>query len=386
MKRSTERILTTHTGSLPRPADLISILQAKETGQPYDPQAFGQRVQTAVAEAVQNQVASHVDIVSDGEMGKPGFFHYVRSRLRGLEGLNATASQSPDPDFPGYLEWRMRHGRGTAGIITGRVECIGPLEWKDKAAMEIDIANFKAALTSVHVEEAFMPAASVGIVAQRIDNKYYPTYEQWVQAIAEVMQEEYQAITKAGLLLQIDAPEMPIDRNNPEFRDRPVQEFRKRLELWVEALNHALTGIPEEQVRLHVCWGNSEGPHLRDVPLEQIVDIVLKAHVAAYSIEAANPRHAHEWKLWKTVQLPAGKMLIPGVIDSTTNFVEHPELIADRILNYANLVGRENVIAGSDCGFGTSATSEMVYPPIVWAKLQAMSEGAQLASKQLWRT
>ena len=228
--------------------------------------------------------------------------------------------------------------------------------------------------------------ASVGIVAQRIDNKYYPTYEQWVQAIAEVMQEEYQAITKAGLLLQIDAPEMPIDRNNPEFRDKPIQEFRKRLELWVEALNYALTGIPEEQVRLHVCWGNSEGPHLRDVPLEQIVDIVLKAHVAAYSIEAANPRHAHEWKVWKTVKLPAGKVLIPGVIDSTTNFVEHPELIADRILNYANLVGRENIVAGTDCGFGTSATSAMVYPPIVWAKLQAMSEGAQLASRQLWRT
>ena len=217
-----------------------------------------------------------------------------------------------------------------------------------------------------------------------MDNRYYPTYEAYVNAIADVMKEEYQAITKAGFLIQIDAPEMAIDRNTPEFRDKPIQEFRKRMELWVEALNYALTGIPEEQVRFHMCWGNQEAPHVRDVPLKDVVDVLLKVHAAAYSVEASNPRHGHEWRVWKDVKLPDGKVLIPGVLDSTTNFVEHPELVADRIVTYANLVGRENVIAGTDCGFGTSANSNMVYPPIVWAKLKAMAAGAQLATEQLW--
>jgi 5-methyltetrahydropteroyltriglutamate--homocysteine methyltransferase len=235
------------------------------------------------------------------------------------------------------------------------------------------------------VVEAFVPCASVGIVAQRMDNAYYPTYEAFVEAIAGVMKEEYQAITDAGLLIQIDAPEMCIDRNLPEFRDRPTEDFRKRLELWVEALNFALGGVDPERVRFHVCWGNSEGPHTRDIPLRDIVDIVLKVHAAAYSVEAANPRHGHEWKVWRDVKLPDGKVLIPGVIDSVTNFVEHPELVADRIVTYAGLVGRENVIAGTDCGFGTAAVSQNVYPPIVWAKLRALAEGAALASRQLWK-
>lgn len=383
MKRSTERILTTHTGSLPRPPDLIDLLRAREFREPVDERAMGERVRSAVAEIVRNQAKAGVDIVSDGEQGKPGFFAYVRNRLKGLEGL-AETRPNPDPDFPGYAEWRAQQRRGAATVTPGRPQCVGPLGWKDVSALRAEIDDFKAALQGVKVEEAFLPAASVGIIAQRMDNRYYPTYEAWVEAIAEVMKEEYQSITKAGFLLQVDAPEMAMDRNMPEFRDRPLQEFRKRMELWVEALNHALAGVLEERVRFHVCWGNSEAPHVRDLPLREIVDIVLKVRAGAYSIEASNPRHAHEWKLWRDVKLPEGKVLIPGVVDSTNNFVEHPELVADRIVTYANLVGRENVIAGTDCGFGTGAASSMVYPPIVWAKLKTIAEGAQLASKQLW--
>jgi len=229
-----------------------------------------------------------------------------------------------------------------------------------------------------------VPCASVGIIAQRISNDYYPTYEAYVQAIAEVMRDEYHAVAEAGLIVQIDAPEMCIDHAMPEFRDKPISEFHNRQRLWVEALNYALEGIPEEQVRFHVCWGNGEGPHTRDVPLRDIVEVVLEVRAGAFSVEASNPRHAHEWKVWQDVKLPDGKVLIPGVIDSVTNFVEHPELVADRILTYARIVGRENVIAGTDCGFGTSAVAENVYPPIVWAKLQSLAEGARLASKRLW--
>ncbi len=384
MKRSTNRILTTHTGSLPRPADLIDLLRARENGQPYDQQALDARVRAAVAETVKSQADAGVDVVSDGEMGKAGFFQYIRNRLNGLEGVNAQARVNLDPDFPGYNEWRAAN-RGTsgAGLMQGRPECVGPLSWKDKGALDADIANFKAALGDVKVEEAFMPSVSIGIVAARMENRYYPSHEAYCMALAEVMKDEYQAITKAGFVLQIDAPEMAIDRNI-EFKDRPIEDFRARLNLWVDALNHALDGIPEEQVRFHICWGNQEGPHIRDVPLNDVVDIMLRVHAGAYSVEASNPRHAHEWRVWQDLKLPEGKSLIPGVIDSTTNFVEHPELVADRIERYANIVGRDNVIAGTDCGFGTSANSNMIYPPIVYAKLAAMAEGAAIASKRLW--
>ena len=384
MKRSTSRILTTHTGSLPRPADLIESLRVRESGQPYDEAALAARVREAVAEAVQLQANAGVDVVSDGEMGKPGFFQYVRNRLNGLEGVNPQARINLDPDFPGYVEWRMvNRGSGGPGLMQGRPECIGPLSWKDKGALQTDIANFKAALGKVNVEEGFMPSVSIGIVAARMENRYYPSHEAYVEAIAEVMKDEYKAITDAGFVLQIDAPEMCIDRNL-EFRDRPIEDFRARLNLWVEALNHALSGIPEEQVRFHICWGNQEGPHIRDVPLMDLVDIMLKVNAGAYSVEASNPRHAHEWRVWKNVKLPDGKVLIPGVIDSTTNFVEHPELVADRICTYADIVGRENVMAGTDCGFGTSANSNMIYPPIVWAKLATMADGARIATQRLW--
>jgi 5-methyltetrahydropteroyltriglutamate--homocysteine methyltransferase len=385
MKRSTDRILTTHTGSLPRPADLVDTLRARENGQPYDAAALVARVREAVNETVRLQANAGVDIVSDGEMGKPGFFQYVRNRLKGMEGINPQNRINLDPDFPGYIDWRAAN-RGTPtgpGLLQGRSECIGSLSWKDFDALRTDIANFKAALGNVNVQEAFMPSVSIGIVAARMDNKYYPTNEAYVEAIAGVMKDEYRAITDAGFVLQIDAPEMCIDRNL-EFRDRPIEEFRARLNLWVDALNYALTGIPEDRVRFHICWGNQEAPHVRDVPLMDLVDVMLRVNAGAYSVEASNPRHAHEWRVWKNVKLPEGKVLIPGVIDSTTNFVEHPELVADRICTYADIVGRENVIAGTDCGFGTSANSNLIYPPVVWAKLATLAEGARIASQRLW--
>ena len=385
MKRSTDRILTTHTGSLPRPDDLVELLQAR----PDDPSrdaAFRARARTAIAEVVERQVEAGIDVISDGEMGKPSFVHYIRDRVTGFEGTSQQPSQMDfDGDFPGYSAWRNR-GRTVRPnpFFVGRPECIGPLTWKDPGDLEEAIADLKAAMAGKPVEDAFIPCASVGIIAQRMANAYYATYEQYVQAIAEVMRTEYRLIADAGLLVQIDAPEMCIDRALVEFREGPLSEFHKRQALWVEALNYALDGIPEHQVRFHVCWGNGEAPHNRDVELKDIVELVLKVNAAAYSVEASNPRHAHEWKVWQDVKLPEGKVLIPGVIDSVTNFVEHPELVADRILNYASVVGRENVIAGTDCGFGTSATIQNVYPPIVWAKLKSLSEGAALATKRLW--
>jgi 5-methyltetrahydropteroyltriglutamate--homocysteine methyltransferase len=382
MKRNTDRILTTHAGSLPRPPELIHMIQAREPGTPTSAE-FREMVRAAVEEVVRKQADAGIDIVSDGEMGKPSFVHYVRDRISGLQGVaTRPGNVNFDEDFPGYQEWR--NAARLRGLFGSRSECTGPLAWKDKQALQTDIDNLKAALASVSVEEAFVPCASVGIIAQRIANAYYPTYEAYVQAIAEVMRDEYQAVADAGFIVQIDAPEMCIDRAGPEFRDKPISEFHKRQRLWVEALNYALAAVPEEQVRFHVCWGNGEGPHTRDVELKEIVDVVLEVKAAAYSVEASNPRHAHEWRVWQDTKLPDGKVLIPGVIDSVTNFVEHPDLVADRICTYVNIVGRENVIAGTDCGFGTAATFENVYPPIVWAKLKTLAEGAAIASKRLW--
>jgi 5-methyltetrahydropteroyltriglutamate--homocysteine methyltransferase len=381
VKRSQDRILTTHTGSLPRPDTLLAMMTTKSDGE-----AFSRQVRSAVTDAVRKQAEAGVDVVSDGEMAKPSFFHYVSDRIRGFEGINREPPDfNFDADFPGYMAWRMRaHTSNPSVSLASRPECVGPLTWKGHAALQADIDNFKAALSAVAVEEAFLPCASVGIIAQRLSNAYYSTYEAYVQAIAEAMREEYSQIAKSGLLVQIDAPEMCIDRNLPEFRDKPMEDFRKRLGLWVDALNYALTNVPEEQVRFHVCWGNFEAPHTHDVPLREIVDIVLKVNAAAYSVEASNPRHAHEWKIWREVKLPDGKVLIPGVIDTLTNVVEHPEVVADRILTYAATVGRENVIAGTDCGFGTAVGLETVYPAIVWAKLRALADGAALASRELW--
>ena len=380
MKRSTDRILTTHTGSLPRPGDLLEMIDAKERGAAYDEQALQARVRTAVAEVVRQQAEAGIDIVSDGEFGKPSFATYVKNRISGFNGQNPERRVFADrAEFP---EWHALTGPPTY-VMTMRPFCTEPLGWKDRTAVETDIANFKAALDGAPVEEAFIPAASIGIIAEIMMNQYYDTEEAYCFALADVMKEEYEAIANAGFVLQIDAPDAAMGRH-AQFWNRTLDDFRRALEVRVDALNHALSDIPEAQIRYHICWGNYEGPHTHDVALKDIVDLMLKVRAGAYSVEASNPRHAHEWQVWEDVKLPAGKILIPGVIDSTTNFVEHPEVVAQRIAQFARLVGRDNVIAGTDCGFGTSAGVPKVHPTVMWAKFRALAEGAKLASQRLW--
>jgi len=378
MKRSTDRILTTHTGSLPRPMDLATMLEALDSGEPLNQDAFKTRVREAVVEAVGNQVESRVDVVSDGEQGKVGYSTYVRHRLTGFEGESSVSVLSDWTDFPAAI------ARQPQRSTVMRPACDGPIEWKDKEQLQTDISNFKAALSASDATEAFMTAASPGVVAHFMLNRYYPSREAYLARLAEVMKEEYNAIHQAGFLLQVDCPDLAMGRHL-RFPDLSNQEFLKVAEANIEVLNHALADIPPDRIRLHICWGNYEGPHHRDIPMEDIIGIVFKARPQAVSFEGANPRHEHEWEVFKDVKLPDDKIIIPGVLDSTTNYIEHPRLIAQRIVRYAELVGKENVIAGSDCGFGTfGRTSYTVEPEIVWAKLRAMSEGAQLASKQLW--
>ena len=359
------------------------MIKARGDGEHIDEKAFAERVRSAVAECVAAQSKSGIDIVSDGELGKPNFVMYVAQRLAGMEGWDDRLYTQADPDFPGYEEWFA--SRGTAHFSPrGRPKCIGPLAWKDEDAVRRDIENLRLATKGVDVTEAFIPSASVGTIAQQSVNAYYGSYEEYIAAIADMMRVEYRAIADSGFILQVDAPGIAGQRGMPEFRDKPLAEFRKVATLWVEALNHALRGIPQDRVRMHVCWGNAEAPHARDVALKEIVDLVLKVNAGTYSVEAANPRHEHEWKVWRDVKLPDDKVLIPGVIDNTTNFVEHPELVAERILRFTEILGRERVIASVDCGFGTSAGSERIYPPVVWAKLHTLAEGAKLASEALW--
>jgi 5-methyltetrahydropteroyltriglutamate--homocysteine methyltransferase len=379
MKRSTERILTTHAGSLARPPDLLEMMRLKESDQPYDRAAFAGRVRTAVAEVVRQQIDAGVDVVSDGEAGKPGFANYIKDRLTGVvvrEGMRPR-TWSDRADFP---DFQPPEG-GTLNLR--RLVCTGPIGWKDRGAVQTDIDNFRTALQGVQPAEAFIPAISPGTLAQNVINEYYKDEEAFLYAVADVIKEEYQAIVQAGFLLQIDSPDLAMGKN-VQFADKTLEEFRQIIALRVEALNHALADIPPESVRHHICWGNGEGPHHKDVALKDIIDILLQARAGAIYVEGANPRHGHEWKVFRDVQLPDGLILIAGVIDTKTNFIEHPELVADRIMNYASVVGRENVIAGTDCGFGTSADRDRVAPSISWAKLKAMVEGSQLASQQLW--
>jgi len=378
MKRSTERILTTHTGSLPRPMDLTATLEAMDAGTAPEAKAFDTRVRNAVAEVVRKQVEAGIDVVSDGEQGKVGYSTYVRYRLTGFEGQSTVSVRADWADFP---EAAARYGRSTVS----RPACTGPIDWKDRDAVKRDTANLKTALAAVQSEEAFMTAASPGVIAHFLRNEYYPTREAYLARLADIMKEEYDAIVQAGFVLQVDCPDLAMGRHLA-FADLGTREFVKIAEGNVEALNHALRDIPPERVRLHLCWGNYEGPHHRDIPLRDIIGVVLKARPQAISLEGANPRHEHEWAVFREVKLPDGKLLIPGVLDSTTNFIEHPELVAQRITRYAGVVGKENVIAGSDCGFGTFARSNpQVEPEIVWAKFRAMADGARLASAELWR-
>ncbi len=381
MQRSNERFLTTHTGSLPRPDDLVRAMYAKEEGLPIDRAALAARVRAAVAEVVKKQFDAGVDIVNDGEMSKPSYATYVKDRLKGFGGTGNTFVYQDLVDFPNLAK-RVFGDPGRARRKTPA--CNGPISVRDAAAARADIDNLKAALAGMKTTGAFLSAASPGVVSLFFRNDYYKDHETYLYAIAEAMQDEYEAVANAGIVLQIDCPDLAMGRHI-QYADLDLAEFRKRIRMHVEALNHALRNIPPEQLRMHLCWGNYEGPHHCDVPLADIIDIVLLARPAAISLEAANPRHAHEWALFERVKLPEGKVLIPGVIESKSNFIEHPELIAQRIGRYAKLVGRENVIAGSDCGYGTWVGQAAVDPDVVWAKLAAMAEGARIASKEFWR-
>jgi 5-methyltetrahydropteroyltriglutamate--homocysteine methyltransferase len=376
MKRSTDRILTTHTGSLPRPDDLVTMLYARDKGELQEQAAFEARVREATAEVVRKQIECGVDVVNDGEAGKVGYSTYVKDRLTGFEGQAAPLRAADLLEFPEYARRALR-------VRMQRPACTGPIIYKDKEALRQDLENFNVALQGVNPEEAFLSAASPGVISLFLKNDYYPNHETYLEALANAMKEEYDAIHRAGFLLQVDCPDLAMGRHI-QFTNASLEEFRRNAELHIEALNHALADIPPDRMRLHLCWGNYEGPHHLDVPLRDIIDIVLKARPAGVSFEAANPRHAHEWKVFHEFTLPADKVLIPGVLDSTTNYIEHPELIAERICRFAEVVGRENVIAGTDCGFATFAGTADVDPKITWAKFRAMAEGARLASEQLW--
>ncbi len=369
----TGRILTTHTGSLPRPDDLLALLGpgAREHA------ALEARVASAVEEVVGRQVALGLDIVNDGEQGKPDYSTYIKERLTGFEG--EAKGLGPGADFKDFPEFAAR---APIRPFATQPTCSGPIAWRDFGAVERDIRNLKRAAGRAGVGEVFMTAVSPGQAARFLLNRYYPSDEAYIAVLAEVLKREYAAIVGAGFVLQLDCPDLASGWNN-QFQHLSLAEFRKVAALHVEALNHAVAGLPPERMRLHVCWGNYEGPHHRDVPLRDIVDILFTARPAGLSVEGANPRHAHEWRVFETVKLPDGKVLIPGVLDTTTNFIEHPELVAQRLVQYARLVGPERVIAGADCGFATFAATPTVDPRIAWAKLEAMVEGARLASREL---
>ncbi len=381
MKRSVDRILTTHTGSLPRSVPLQELLRQREEQREFDENVFQSSVSRQVADIVSRQRETGIDVVNDGEQGRSQYATYVKERLTGFEGERMVRSHTrlDDADFPEFASGQTH----LSSRNMPQPACTGPIAWKDWPAVERDIGTLLDASTGLQAEEVFMTAASPGVIANFLPNEYYPTEEDYLYALAEVMKDEYNAIASAGLLLQLDCPDLAMTRVS-QFSHLSVDEFKKIVELHVEVINYAVQDIDPERVRLHVCWGNTEGPHHHDVPLREIVDIVLRARPMGLSIEGANPRHGHEWKVWEEVALTDGKVLIPGVLDTTTNFIEHPELVAQRILNYANIVGRENVMAGSDCGFGTSAWGRKVETNIAWAKLASMVEGARIASQVLW--
>ena len=388
MNRTRNRILTTHAGSLPRADELKGLIFARASGQSHDRDALARSLRAGVAEVVRKQIECGIDSVNDGELGKTNFTNYCRERLGGFETREYGPGEGPAPlsvtgrdrrDFPQYF------ASGKGGLSGGKltltqVFSVAPLKYVGHAALKEDLENFTAALQGVTVAEAFLPANTPGTIEHWLRNEYYKSDEAFLEAIAEAMREEYKAITDAGFLLQIDDPDLPDGWQM--YPQMSVRDYRKYATLRVDALNHALRGIPKEKIRLHVCWGSFHGPHRNDIPLRDIIDIIFRVRAGSYSIEASNPCHEHEWRVFEDVNLPEGTVLIPGVVGHCCDFIEHPELVAERLLKYAKLVGRENLMAGTDCGLGPRVGS----PEIAWAKLAAMAEGARLATKQLWRS
>ena len=384
MKRSTDRILTTHVGSLARPTELLDTMRERENGRPYDAELLDRQVQDAVADRVRRQVESGIDVVTDGEMSKVSFLGYVKDRLGGFEPDTAGAAMAPSwqkevDDFPEYYEEYFKKYASTVTPLR-RLVCRGPVSYVGHELLQTDIENLRAAVEPHDVAEVFMPSTGPSGFGR---NEYYASHEDYLAAVAEAMREEYLAIVDAGFVLQVDDPFLIDMLSDP----RREQDERERM-AWVhvEALNHALRDIPAERIRHHTCYGLNHGPRLNDIPLVEVVPFMLAINAGAHSFEVANPRHYHEWRIWEDVKLPDGKVLIPGLIGHATNYVEHEELIADYIVKYAGLVGRENVIAGSDCGFSSRATyAPEVHPTVVWPKFRALANGAALASKELWR-
>lgn len=391
MKRSTSRILTTHAGSLVRPERLLHFLRTQQSGEPVDQHSYEACLRDSVAEVVRQQAQAGVDIVSDGEFGKSTSWSlYALKRLSGFElrpvkdAANPFARGADRKRFANfYTELESGNGNTWSNVTRQDAVCVAPIQYTGLHELERDIANFQAALDGVKVEEAFLPVAAPSSAIPDRKNEYYRNDEDLVGALAEALRTEYRTIVDAGLVLQIDDARAAVtyDRMVPPAT---FEDYYRWLGRHVDVLNHALEGIPEDRIRYHVCWGSWPGPHTTDVPLSSIVDLILKVRAGAYLIEAGSPRHEHEWQVWKDVKLPDGKILVPGVISHCTNVVEHPELIAQRIVRFAELVGRENVIAGTDCGFAQEQFNRRVHPTIMWAKLEALGEGARLASRELW--
>jgi 5-methyltetrahydropteroyltriglutamate--homocysteine methyltransferase len=393
MQHSSERILTTHVGSLPRPPDLLEFLDAREAGRAIDQAAFDACLAASVHEVVRKQVAAGIDSVCDGEYGKISYTFYVRHRLSGIGSFRGGANDQPPQaaahrdliDHPDY--WARLNQRRAASWHTREAVpcCVGPVAYADRRPLEADIANLAAACAAAKPGEAFMNAASPGVLTKFVPDRYYQNEDAYVAALADALKAEYEAIHRAGFILQIDAPDLGSARHN-QYQHLSDDEFLRVAERNIAALNHATANIPPDAMRMHLCWGNYEGPHTHDIPLAKILPVAMRARPSGLSFEAANPRHAHEWEDLRDAKIPDDKVLIPGVIDSTTNFVEHPRLIAQRIANFANIVGRERVIAGADCGFATFAfVDNAVAPSVVWAKLRALAEGARIASERLRR-
>jgi 5-methyltetrahydropteroyltriglutamate--homocysteine methyltransferase len=380
MQTSQDRILTTHTGSLPRPPALREILVKKDQDEPYDKAELKRLTREAVAAIVRRQAEVGVDIINDGEMSKPGYSTYVADRLSGFAGHEPARPRLDTRDHPNFL---AAYERMTGGNTARRAVCVGAIAVHDGEPVREDVANLKAALAHVTAVEGFMTAASPGLVPVFQNNRYYPSYEAYVEAVAAAMQPEYEAIVQAGFVLQLDCPDLAM-AHHTSFQDLSEAEFLKRSAFHIEVLNHALRNVPADRCRIHICWGNYEGPHDHDIEFAKVAPILLKSKPQALVVEAANPRHEHEWTVWRQMKLPDDRILIPGVIDTCTNYVEHPELVAERLCRFADIVGRERVIAGTDCGFGTFAGYGKIDPDIAFKKLRTMAEGAAIATKRLW--